>query len=161
MVLSGVAILNPLLVIGGFVVSQISTGKIINKTNQAIMMHPEQGNMGEAYFGAESTVFSQWDGNATPGPNSKITKTFRFSDATIVERNGEIVTELSLGTKVVNGIANFVKRFSKDEIKRERYQDYYYNEVKKTGNPRGVKGWIEHAELTPDGENYFKNGVDE
>ena len=32
---------------------------------------------------------------------------------------------------------------------------------KKTGNTRGVKGWIEHAELTPDGENYFKNGVDE
>ena len=109
-------------------------------------MHPEEVNMGDAYFGAKDTTYSFWDGDATPGTNSTITKTFSLSDATIVEKEDGIVTELSLGTKIINGIANLVKSFSKDEIKREQYQDYSYKKVKEDGNPRGIKGWIDDAE---------------
>ena len=111
MVVVGFLTGNPFLVAGGAVLSQVPTGMVVNKTNYDVAFAPEHGNLGEAYLRRGAT-FTRTDTIVTKGKNGKTSKGFSFGDYII--RDGEVIP--SLGTEVVNAIANGAKWFLRETM---------------------------------------------
>lgn len=111
MIAEGLFTANPLLVAGGVILSQMPTGKVVNRTDYYIAMtteHSEEG-YGNIYLAPHSTTYTLLDNIITPSVETGVSvKTATISNV-IINSNSDV--KLSFGTKIINKTINIGKDF--------------------------------------------------
>ena len=177
MALAGLVTGNPFLVAGAVIVSQVPTGRIVNQTNQDIAFKGEyKDSIGENYLG-KGTTYARTDEIVS---QYKTFKTYTFSDVKIsYDKDGNIVIKPTLGTKVVNLIANGVKTVLKNSnlnnengfvykllnhaATTEKYKlydnslllDYVEDNNNKADNLKGLSDSLKKFATTDEGKAYL------
>lgn len=119
MIAEGILTGNPLLVAGGVLLSQVPTGRVVNKTDSYVAASTEHSKAyGDVYLAPHSTTYTaSLDNIIGAGEKTGVSvKLFPGSDVT-VKSNSDI--DLSLGTQIVNLVGNVVKANEKHSSEKK------------------------------------------